>query len=561
LAYLGISASIVFSISQFFSEGNFYFEVPIIMVALVSLGKFLKIKNRGRADLTMKQLSNLNSASARVIDAYGKTTERDVISVEPRTTILVKPDEKIPLDGRVIDGESFVDESMLTGETSLIPKSVGSQVYGATMNKYGALTIDVQSRLENCVLSKIIKIVESAQRNKTPIQNLIDKTAKIFVPVNFLIAAITFIAWELATGDLGKSIMPAIAVLMIACPCAIGLAAQTAILIGINREAKEGVLIKSGDALIHGKKINIIMLDKTGTLTNGRPVVVKVIATSYATEKEVIAIAAGIESASNHPIAKAVLEYANSQNIPPSKISGISLFTGRGVVGKLQSKTVHLGSAVFMGEAGISVEPVEHELITFQKRGETVIMLAVDETIIGLLIISDTLKDNVVEAVKTLKKKCQVIMVTGDHARTAQTVAQKLGIGRVEAEASPYEKQQIVKRFQKNGKYVAFIGDGINDIPAIAQADLGIAVGNGTEIAAEAGQIVLVGGGLEKVAEIIQLSKKTNTVIRQNLFWATVYNAVGIPLAALGFLHPIVATAAMTFSSVSVILNSLRLRK
>lgn len=561
LVSLGAVASLVFSWWQIFTHGDLYFEVTAVIIAFVSLGKYLEVKNRGRASQTTKKLAELNATTARVVEPNGKTIEVPITNVEPHSIILVKPEEKIPLDGRVIDGESFVDESMLTGETTLVPKSTGSQVFGATINRHGSLTIDVQTRLENCVLAKIIKIVEDAQREKVPMQKTADMAAKIFVPSVIIISVITFVIWMAQTNDISKSIMYAVAVLMIACPCAIGLAAPTAVLMGVGRGARDGILIKNSDALLRGKNINVIMLDKTGTLTNGHPIVVNIVQTAYATEKEVVEIAAGVEIASEHPLAKAVLEYANIKNIMPAKISGVSSFTGRGVVGELNGKTVHLGNAIFMGEAGISVEPVEQKLIEFQKRGETVIMLAVEKIIIGLVIVSDTLKENVAEAIKSLKRKYQIIMVTGDHALTAQAIAKKLGIDRVEAEMSPYEKQQVVRKFQKNGKRVAFVGDGLNDVPAIAQANLGIAVGSGTEITIEAGQIVLVGGGLEKVATAIKLSKKTSSIIKQNLFWASIYNAIGIPLAAFGLLHPIMASAAMTFSSASVILNSLRLRK
>lgn len=561
LISLGTAAALVFSWWQIFVGGHLYFETAAVIIAFILLGRYFESRSKGQASSAIKKLLELGAKTAHLLTPDGKTKEVPIDELKPHDVVMVKPGEKIPLDGRVLDGDSFVDESMLTGEATPLPKSAGSQVFGATINKHGALTIEIIVEPKDSVLSQIIKLVEEAQQKKAPIQKLADQVSRIFVPIVIIVALATLVVWMIITQSLSQSLIYAVAVLVIACPCALGLATPTAILVGTGKGAREGVLIKNGEALSRGKNLDVIMFDKTGTLTDGQPTVVNVVTTAKLNEQEVIEIAAGLEIASEHPLAKAVMEYADTKNIEPVKISGFSSFTGRGVVGTYEGKIVRLGSALFMAEAGISIEPIEEKFVKYRDRGESVVTLSVEDEIVGLITIADTLKNGAADVIKTIKNNYKVVMITGDHTRTAQAIADQLNIEHVEAEMLPHDKLEIVKKYQKDGKRVAFVGDGINDAPALTQANLGIAVGTGTDIAIEAGQIVLVGGGPEKVITAIELSKKTDTIIKQNLFWAFIYNVVGIPLAAFGLLNPMIASAAMAFSSVSVVLNSLRLRK
>jgi len=430
-------------------------------------------------------------------------------------------------------------------------------VFGATVNQQGPFTMEITKIGKDTALAQIVRLVEEAQTQKAPIQKQVDKIAGIFVPIVMLISIVTFIAWFVITGDLQSALVPAVAVLIIACPCAMGLATPTAILVGTGRGASEGILIKNGEALERNKDINVILLDKTGTLTEGKPEVTSIIGD----EEKLMSVAASIESSSEHPLAKAILRYAQENKIAFEPATEVTTTTGKGISGKTDNATWIIGSPNHLKEIGIPLAN-EKQMTELQHTGKTVIGVGRKEEFLGWIAISDAPKKEAKSTVTLLKKLgLEVVMVTGDNKPTANAIAKEISIENVEAEVLPNDKLAIVKKWQAKGKRVAFAGDGINDAPALTGADLGIAIGTGTDVAIEAGQIVLVGGGPEKIPTSIMLARLTYRGIKQNLFWAFFYNAIAIPLAAFGILNPGIAAGAMAFSSVSVVLNSLRLRK
>lgn len=530
LITLGTVAAVSFSWWQFSNGGALYFETAAIIVAFILLGRFFEAKSKGRASGAIAKLVGLGAKTAHLVS--GEEVSVESLSVGDR--VVVKPGEKVPLDGRVLSGASSLDESMLTGESLPVSKRAGDRVFGATLNQQGALTVEITNASGDTVLAQIVRLMEEAQQKKAPIQKLADRISSVFVPIVIAVSALTFGVWFFLTRDVQASLIPAVAVLVIACPCAMGLATPTAILVGTGRGASEGILIKSGEALERNRSIDAILLDKTGTLTVGTPVV-----TAFDGDRSAIGIAAGLESLSEHPIAKAVVAYTADQGIAPAAIENFQSITGQGVAGTFEGKTVSVGRS--SSGPGIAV--------------------SIDGSVVATMAIADAPRPTAKAAVAELKRMgLSVVMVTGDHKDTAHAIAAELGIESVEAEVMPDRKLSIVKDWQARGKKVAFVGDGINDAPALTQADLGIAVGSGTDIAIEAGQIVLVGGGPEKVVASIKLARATYRGIVQNLFWAFGYNVAAIPLAAFGFLSPGIASAAMAFSSVSVVLNSLRIR-
>ncbi|MCH8049636.1 copper-translocating P-type ATPase [Patescibacteria group bacterium] len=575
LITLGTFSALFFSWWQMFAGGDVYFDAAAMITGFILLGRYFEAMSKGRAGEAIAKLLELGAKTAHRLTKGGTTEEVAVEDLRIGDQVMVKPGEKVPLDGVVRDGESSLDESMLTGESLPVSKRTGEMVFGATINQQGALTIEVTNVSGETVLSQIVRLVEEAQQKKAPVQKLVDKIAGVFVPIVILIAIVTFVIWFFITNDLANSFIPAVAVLVIACPCAMGLATPTAILVGTGRGARQGILIKSGEALERGRQLDVIMLDKTGTLTEGKPKVTDVVVTHLdqktmqALQQEgvdpdrcLIALAAGLEAPSEHPLARAILEYAKEHHIKPAKITGFKSITGKGVEGKMDRTKILLGNQALMKDREIDLSEVQDKFMRLQDEGKTVVILAVEEHVAGLLAIADVVKATAKDAVASLKKeRLEVLMITGDNKRTAEAIGKELGIERIEAEVLPEQKLKIVKRWQKKGKKVAFVGDGINDAPALTQADLGIAIGSGTDVAIEAGQIVLVGGGPEKIPEAIRLSRVTDKIIKQNLFWAFFYNVVSIPLAAVGLLSPIIASLAMAFSSVSVVLNSLRIRR
>ncbi len=563
LISLGTLAALIYSWWALITgEQNLYFEIGAIITGLILLGRYFEAKSRGRASAAIEKLIQLGAKTARLIIEGG---EREIKIEEVRVgdILLVKPGEKIPVDGVVVKGESSVDESMLTGESMPVGKKEKDSVFGATININGALTIRAVKVGQDTVLSQIVRMVAEAQGAKAPIQKLADRISGIFVPIVLVIAAITAALWFYITGDITASVIPAVAVLVIACPCALGLATPTAIMVGTGAGAEQGILIKNGEALEKGKKIDVVMFDKTGTLTEGKPRVTDIVTfINTASDQTILALAASLESLSEHPLAQAIVACAKGESVALKEVKNFISDSGRGVRGIIEGAAILVGNTRYIKEAGADAAKCETDRERLEKEAKTVIFVVKNTEVLGLIAIADTLKPDVQDAIQKLRSKgVETVMITGDNARTAQAIASLIGIEKVFSEVLPQEKAQKVKTVQASGDKVAFVGDGINDAPALAQADLGIAVGTGTDIAIEAGNIVLVKGSPVKVYEALQLSKRTFRVIQQNLFWAFFYNIAAIPLAAFGFLNPIIAGGAMAFSSVSVVLNSLRLRR
>ncbi|MBI2475391.1 copper-translocating P-type ATPase [Candidatus Uhrbacteria bacterium] len=563
LISLGTLAALALSWWAFAVNQPKYFETAAIITAFILIGRYLEARSKGQASAAIQKLLELGAKFAHKRSLDGSTEDVPIESLKKGDIVLVKPGEKIPIDGTIKDGASSVDESMLTGESLPVSKKVGDLVYGATLNQQGALTVEVEKESSDTVLAQIVRLVKEAQQKKAPIQKLVDRVSAVFVQAVIGIAILTFIIWFFVTGGIAMSLIAAVAVLVIACPCALGLATPTAILVGTGRGAQMGILIKSGEALERGRTLNVVMFDKTGTLTIGKPVVTDLVAIEGQNEQEVLRVAAGVESLSEHPLAHAVVMKANDEKISIETVKDFRSVTGKGIEARVGETMIRVGQSRWMDELGVVVSPILHQTISkLSEEGKTVVIVARDLQAIGVIGIADAVKPNAKETIERLKQKgIGVVMITGDQKQTAEAIARQLGIEDVRSQVFPDQKLEIVKDAQNKGQKVAFVGDGINDAPALTQADLGIAVGSGTDIAIEAGQIVLVGGGPEKVIQAIEISRRTNRTIKQNLFWAFIYNVIGIPLAALGLLNPVIASAAMAFSSISVVLNSLRLKK
>lgn len=558
LISMGTLTATIFSTWSLAQGGAVYFETAAVITALILVGRYFEALSKGRAGEVIQKLLELGAKTAHLVQKDGSTKDVDVQSLRAGDVVLVKPGEKIPLDGMVVEGTTSADESMLTGESVPVKKMVDQDVYGATVNQTGVIRVRITATSTESVLAQIIELVKNAQAQKAPMQKLADRISGIFVPVVILIALITFIVWFAVTGDVEMSLIPAVAVLVIACPCALGLATPTAILVGTGRAAKSGIFIKSGEALERGKNLDLVMLDKTGTITKGRPAVTDIVANGVS-DGELLAIAASVESDSEHPLAAAIVSSAEEKGVKWTKAEGTRSVTGKGMVGHVDGKEVMVGRKGFVpGAESISSQEVER----LEREAKTVIFVAQEGRCIGAIAVADPLKQGSKEAIKQLRRLgIDAMMLTGDNARTARAIADQVGIENVHAEIYPEDKLNLVKEAQSQGKRVVFVGDGINDAPALTQADLGIAMGTGTDIAIESGQIVIVGGEATKIPESIYVSRKTFSTIKQNLFWAFIYNALGIPLAAFGLLNPMIAAGAMAFSSISVLLNSLRLRK
>ncbi len=541
---------------------DLYFETGAIITALILLGRYFEAKSRGQASEAIEKLLQLGAKTARVI-RDGIEQDVPVEQVVGGDILLVKPGEKIPVDGKVTKGASSVDESMLTGESMPVSKKQDDDVFGATINVSGAFYMKATKVGSETALAQIVKMVAEAQVKKAPIQKVVDKVAGIFVPIVLVIAVLTALAWYFVTGDITKSIIPAVAVLVIACPCSLGLATPTAIMVGTGIGAKKGILIKNGEALEKGKHIDVVMFDKTGTLTEGKPKVTDVVVCDKKVKQEdILAFGASIEQFSEHPLAKAVVGVANEKKLKLKNVTGFQNCEGRGVRGKIGKDLLLLGSMRLMREYKINTSACTNQLETLEKEAKTVVAVALGKKVLGLIAIADTLKEDAVEAIGKLRRAgIGTVMITGDNQRTADAIGREVGVDKVFAEVLPNEKAGKVKDIQQKGGKVAFVGDGINDAPALVQADLGIAVGTGTDIAIEAGNIVLVKGHPLKVVEALQLSKLTFKTIRQNLFWAFFYNVAAVPLAAFGLLNPMIAAGAMAFSSLSVVGNSLRIKR
>ncbi|MBU2565994.1 heavy metal translocating P-type ATPase [Patescibacteria group bacterium] len=561
LVSVGTGIAFFYSIWAMFTGGHVYFETAAIIVTLILLGKYLEAKSKGRASMAIEKLLSLGVKTAHLVTDQGDR-EVAIESVKVGDILLIKPGEKIPLDGEIVEGGTSIDESMLTGESIPVDKKVGSSVFGATVNQIGVIRIKVTKASGDTVLSQIIKLVETAQMTKAPVQKLADKVAGIFVPSVLIIATLTFVAWMLSGAGLESALVAGVAVLIIACPCALGLATPTAIMVGSGKGAEKGIFIKKPQNLEMAHRINTVVFDKTGTLTKGTPEIADVRVFGANKVDVIMQKAASLEKDSEHSLSKAFITYANDHHLDLSHAIGVEAIKGKGVKGSVDGEVLYLGSARLLEEMNLQMaETVKHEFESMTNSGYTPVYIFKANEVMALVGVADKIRETSKVVVTELNKRgIGVYMITGDHKNTANAIARQLNITNVIAELLPEQKAEEVQKLQKEGKMVAFVGDGINDAPALAQADLGMAVGTGTDVAIETGDIVLMSGDPQKVVEAIDVSKQTYTAIKQNLFFAFIYNVIAIPLAALGFLSPMIAAAAMSLSSVSVVTNSLRIR-
>ena len=564
LVSLGTLAAFFYSIYAMRIGAHVYFETAAIIITLILLGKYFEIKSKGRASQAIKKLLSLGAKQARIL-VNGNEKMVDVDSVQVDDVILIKPGEKIPLDGEILTGSTSVDESMLTGESIPVDKNVGDMVSGATINGNGVITVRVTRVGKDTVLSQIIQLVEQAQASKAPIQKLADTVSGIFVPIVILISIGTFMVWMYALGSgFENALINAVAVLVIACPCALGLATPTAIMVGSGKGAENGILIKDSESLEVAHKVNVVLFDKTGTLTYGEPKVTDVVVlTDKHTQEEMMCLAVAVEKGSEHSLANAFIEYGEKHMLSAQEAQEIEAIRGKGITGSVKKEKVWIGNSNLMNDADIELSSeVQQQHKELAQQGKTPMFVVSGKELLGIVAVADTAKPAAQRIVSTLEEQgIETYMVTGDNEITAQAVAQQLGIAHVLADVMPDQKSDKVKELQGSGKVVAFVGDGINDAPALAQANLGIAMGSGTDVAMESGSIVLMNSDPLHVSGAIGLSRKTFSTIKQNLFWAFFYNTAAIPLAAIGILSPMIAAAAMSFSSISVVLNSLRIRR
>ncbi len=566
LIVLGTTAGYFYSVYLVLSGvHHVYFEASAVLITIVIFGRLLEEKAKGKTSEAIKNLMQLQPKMATVI-RNGIEKKIPIEQVGKGETVIVKPGEKIPVDGVVIDGHSSVDESMVTGESIPVEKKKSDKVIGATINKHGSLVIKTTKIGKNTTLSQIIKLIEDAQNSKAPIQRFADTVASYFVPAVLIISIVTFVVWMLLLGDFQFAFITSISVLVVACPCALGLATPTAIMVGSGKGAKNGILIKNGEALEISHNIDFIILDKTGTITKGKPEVTDIIGLKKDKNK-VLEIASSIEKSSEHPLAEAIVKKADKEKIKLKNISKFKAIPGHGITAELDHKKYFFGNIKLMKDEKIDVSKNIDDIEKLEEHGKTVMMLSEDKKLIGIIAVADTIKENSKEAIEKLHELgINVYMITGDNKRTARAIAEEVGIDDYFAEVLPENKAEHVKKLQQKGK-VAMVGDGINDAPALAQADIGISMGSGTDVAMETGDLVLMKDDLLDVPKAIRLSKMTISKIKQNMFWALFYNSLGIPIAA-GILYPftgmllnpMIAGAAMAFSSVSVVSNSLLLK-
>ena len=553
-----------------------YFEAAAVIIALILLGRLLESRAKGRTSEAIRRLLDLQAKTARVVRTVdGVTRELDIPieDVVPGDTVVVRPGEKIPVDGVVTGGFSAIDESMLTGESMPVEKTSGDEVFGATINRTGTFRFETTKVGRDTVLQQIVKLVQEAQGSKAPIARLADVISGIFTPTVISIAIATFAVWYVVAPEpvrLTMALVTFVSVLIIACPCALGLATPTAIMVGTGKGAEHGILVKGGETLETAHKLTTVVLDKTGTITAGRPAVTDVVAVDGVDERELLRLAASAERGSEHPVGEAVVRAARERGLEPADVAEFDAIAGHGIEARADGRAIVLGTAKLMRDRGIGLDGVEDRVAALAADGKTLMYVALDGRLAGVVGVADTIRSGSKDAVRAMQRRgLEVVMITGDNVRTAQAVAREVGIDRVLAEVLPEDKANEVKRLRAEpGRLVAMVGDGINDAPALAQADVGIAIGTGTDVAIEASDITLIRADLAGVVTAIELSDATIRTVRQNLFWAFVYNVIGIPIAA-GMLYPftgwllspILASAAMSFSSVSVVTNSLRLRR
>jgi Cu+-exporting ATPase len=583
LIAIGMGAAYLYSVVAIFIPGLFpegfrghggeisvYFEAAAVITTLVLLGQVLELRARSQTSSALKKLLGLAPKTARIVRASGVEEEIPLDQVHPGDELRVRPGEKVPVDGDVIEGSSSIDESMVTGEPIPVEKSRGSKVTGGTVNGTGSFVMRAERVGSETLLAQIVRMVGEAQRSRAPIQRLADAVSAYFVPGVVFVAVVTFIVWGLVGPEprLAYAMLNAVAVLIIACPCALGLATPMSIMVGTGRGATAGVLVKNAEALETLEKADLLVVDKTGTLTEGRPRLTSIDARSGMSEEELLNLAANLEWGSEHPLAAALVAAAQERGFVRSETKDFQSLTGKGVTGKVNGKIVSLGNRRLMDDLSVSIDS-EAVVEKMRRDGQTVVFLAVDGRFAGLVGVADPIKETAREAIRTLHEEgMRIVMLTGDNPTTAEAVAKQLGIDEVIAEVLPEQKRDVIKRLQIEGRIVAMAGDGINDAPALAQAHVGIAMGTGTDVAMESAGLTLVKGDLRGIVRARRLSRSTMRNIRQNLFLAFIYNVIGIPVAA-GVLYPVtglllspmIASAAMTFSSVSVIANALRLRR
>ena len=561
-AYGYSSFVILFPESFHHHTGHVYFETAAVIVTLILMGRILENRAKIKSSSAIQELIKLKPSTARLL-VDGNETEVDIKELITGQTVIIKPGDKIPADGIIVIGNSTIDESMLTGESIPVEKSNGDKVFAATINLSGSFNFRITATETNSVLGQIIKMVEDAQGTKAPIQKLADKIAGIFVPIVILISILTLISWLILFPESGLSnaLVQFIAVLIVACPCALGLATPTAIMVGTGLGAKHGILIRDGENLEIASRISRVVFDKTGTITEGVSFVTDI--KLFGVDEEfLLKIAASVETKSEHPIAKAILNYAKNKNIQLSEINNFQALSGFGIQATIDNNPVLIGNRKLMNEFSIDISVAESQIEDLENQSKTCLFVAYNNSLTGIIAVADKIKQTSLEAVSKLSKiGIKATMLSGDNRKTVEKVAAEVGIKDYYSELTPSEKLNHIKKFQSNKEIVAMVGDGINDAPTLMQADIGISIGNGTDVAIESSGITLVKGDLLGVVKAINLSKNTIRTIKENLFWAFIYNIIGIPLAAFGLLNPMIAALAMSLSSVSVVTNSLRLRK
>jgi Cu+-exporting ATPase len=579
LIAVGTGAAFLFSLLATVAPGFFlargvapdvYYEAIILILALILTGNALEARARRRTSGALRALTRLQPATARVV-RHGAEVDLRIEAVQRGEVVLVRPGERIPVDGEVLEGSSAIDESLLTGESMPVEKGPGAKVIGGTLNGTGSFRYRATALGGDSVLARIVKLLRDAQASRAPLQRLADRISAVFVPVVISLSIATFVAWYLVASEapLVRGFAAAVSVLIIACPCAMGLAVPTAVMVATGRGAERGVLIKGGEALERLSRLDAVVLDKTGTVTEGKPAVTEIVPASGWTEADLLALAAGLESSSEHPLAAAITGAAHARGLAAARAEGFLAVPGKGAMGVVEGRAVAVGNAAMMAEMGIDPAPLSSASDELSGKGRTTVFVTVDGALAGLLAVADPIRPSSAAAIADLRGSGrQVVLLTGDQRRTALAVAREVGIEQVVAEVLPEQKLAEVRRLQQEGRRVAMVGDGINDAPALAQADVGIAMGSGTDVAAEAGDLVLIRSDLGAVTDAIRIAGRAVRTMRQNLFWAFVYNVVMIPVAAgvlfpaFGvLLSPILASAAMALSSVSVVTNSLRLAR
>lgn len=569
LIALGTSVAYFYSVAVVFfpnvlpvavDQRQSYFEVSAVIIAFVLLGKYMEEIIKKRSSAAVRKLLDLKPATAHVI-RDGQEMEVPADSVMLDEVIVVRPGEKVPADGVVFEGQSSVDEAMLTGESMPVEKTPGSAVIGGTINRTGLFRFKTTRVGAETALAQIIKMVEEAQASSAPIQRLADQVASYFVPAVVLVAFTAFVGWWLM-GNFPQSLMAFIAVLIIACPCALGIATPAALMVGVGKGAEAGILIRGAEVLERAEKLTTVVFDKTGTLTRGEPNVTDVITIGSQSETDILRAAAAVEVGSEHPLGEAIVRAAKHRELALPKVENFEAIPGHGIRGNVDGMTTLLGNRRLFEREGIDTKPAEAVMAKLEAQGKTAMLVGLDGSLAGVVAVADTLKPEAKDAIAELmKEKVEVIMLTGDNSRTAEAIAKELGIKRVIAEVLPSDKAKVIQDLQKQGKSVAMVGDGVNDAPALAVADIGIALGSGSDVAKETGGIVLIKNDVRDVVASIRLSRATMRKIKQNLFWAFIYNTIGVPIAAFGLLNPIIAAAAMALSSLSVIVNSALLKR